>query len=173
MTAFFNAAFFRAASWMLLVVALCVVILVFGSLLSLGALRPLEGVGARVGVVALLLAFTLLWVLAKPVSPVLVLAALMLVWTTGPLLAIGTARPLQEAWVRAAIIGVLVLLYLIWAVWKLLHAIHSDKQLLNRLLGSAQSGCSQRGRADGLTDWRWPSRRRPHTPAASAATARQ
>lgn len=135
MKAFFNAAFFRAAGLMLLVAALCAVIWVFGPMLSLGELRPLEGVGARVAVVALLLAFTLLWVLGKPVSPVLVLAALMLVWTTGPLLAIGTARPLQEAWVRAATIGVLVLLYLVWAIWKLLHAIQSDKQLLNRLLG--------------------------------------
>ncbi|MBP7568218.1 MAG: type VI secretion system membrane subunit TssM, partial [Burkholderiaceae bacterium] len=135
MKTFFNAAFFRAAALMLLVVVLCVAIWVFGPVLALGALRPLEGVGARVAVMGLLLAFTLLWVAGKPVSPVFVIAAALLVWTAGPLLAVGASRPLQEPWVRAAFIGVIVLLYLVWAVWRLLHAIGNDRQLLDRLLG--------------------------------------
>ncbi|CAN5703178.1 hypothetical protein BH10PSE18_BH10PSE18_47720 [soil metagenome] len=105
-----------------------------GPLLAVDGLRPLASVDVRIGIVVLLLALGLLWLLSGPASMVGVAAACLLVWHAGPLLSLGAARPLAPAVVRAAIIGIVLLAYAVYGFRQLLLAVDKDQQLVVNFL---------------------------------------
>lgn len=63
------------------------------------------------------------------------LALALLVWLGGPLLAIGTVRPLESAGARVALLAGLAALYGARRLWRLLAARRANASLLDALLG--------------------------------------
>ena len=135
----FSAVFSRA---MLALVAFALgacAIWFLGPLLSFGSLQPLASVEMRFTTLVLLLAFVLLLLLGWSVSIVGAAALCLLVWHAGPLLALGTTRPLLPVWVRAAIILGLLLVYALYGLYRLWQALRADQSLLQRVLHPGQS----------------------------------
>lgn len=105
-----------------------------GPLLAVDGLRPLASAGVRVTFIVLLLMLAMLWLVSGPVSLVAVAALCLLTWNAGPLLAIGAQRPLASAWVRAAIIGVMLLACALYWLYRLWHALRNNEDLLTKFL---------------------------------------
>ena len=116
------------------VALLCLVIWFVGPLLGVNGLRPLASVSVRVTFIVLLLALSVLWLLSWRLTPVALAAACLLVWHAGPLLAVGAARPLAPAWIRAAVIATLVLAYTAYWLYRLLKAMQENQNFLDKYL---------------------------------------
>ncbi|KAF4529970.1 hypothetical protein B566_EDAN018276 [Ephemera danica] len=105
-----------------------------GPMLAFDTLRPLATVTMRVTVIVLLLAFALFMLARLPVSVVGVTALCLLIWHAGPLLKLGSANavvaPLSSETTRLLVIGVLVLLYLLWAIYRLIIISRNDPEKL-------------------------------------------
>ena len=120
-----------------------------GPLLAMDGLRPLASVGVRVTFIVLLLVLGILWLVSGPYSLVGVAALCLLLWQAGPLLAIGAARPLVPAWVRAAIIAAILLLYALYWFYRLWQALRNNEDLLARLLSFGKdAGRDETGREE-------------------------
>ncbi len=110
----------RQALTLVAVLLGAVAIWFIGPLLGFNGMRPLEGVGARITVIVLILSLALFWLLDWPVSTIGVAALCLLIWHAGPLLAIGASHPLRPDSVRILLISVFLfgfaayLLYLLW-----------------------------------------------------------
>lgn len=116
------------------VVLLALAIWFIGPLLAIDGLRPLASAGVRVVFIVLLLVLGMLWLVSGPVSLAGVASACLLVWHAGPLLAIGAAKPLAPAWVRAAIIAAVLLAYALYWLYRLWQALRNNEDLLARFL---------------------------------------
>lgn len=105
-----------------------------GPLMSFGGLHPLEGAGMRVTSLVLLLALLLFLLLGWSTLVLGIAALAILVWYAGPFLSIGDAAPMASVWVRATIIGALLLTYAAYGLARLWRALRTDPVLLNRFL---------------------------------------
>ncbi|WPB55355.1 type VI secretion system membrane subunit TssM [Xylophilus sp. GOD-11R] len=135
MRTFFEGLWSRTTAWLLLVVVACVAVWVFGPSLAIGIWRPLEGEGARLAVMAAVIATALLALVSALRWPAAVLAAASLVWTLGPWWSVGGVHPLLSVGVRAAIVGAVLLAYALVVVWRALRAIQADGSRLDWLPG--------------------------------------
>ncbi len=115
-------------------VLLAVAIWFVGPLLAVDGLRPLASAGVRLTFIVLLLVLGMLWLVSGPSSLVGVAALCLLVWHAGPLLAIGAAKPMAPAWVRAAIIAAVLLSCALYWLYRLWQALRNNEDLLTRFL---------------------------------------
>lgn len=118
----------------LAMVMLALAIWFVGPLLAVDGLRPLASVGVRVTFIVLLLVLGILWLVSGPYSLVGVTALCLLLWHAGPLLAVGAARPLAPLWVRASIVAAILVLYAVYWLYRLWHALRNNDDLLARFL---------------------------------------
>lgn len=135
---FFSFLFSRQVLAVIAFVIAAAAIWFLGPLLSFGAHHPLGDVVLRVTAIVMLAAMLVLWLLHKPVSPLAVVGACVLVWHLGPLLAFGEMRPLAPAGVRAIVIVLILLAYAAYVAWRLLQAMRNNDDLARRILGPDQ-----------------------------------
>ncbi|HET6789231.1 MAG TPA: hypothetical protein VFH49_14790, partial [Aquabacterium sp.] len=62
------------------------------------------------------------------------LALSLLIWIVGPLIAVGQARPLDSAWARLGLIGLLVGSYVLFKLYQGWKAKRTNNQVVNKLL---------------------------------------
>ncbi|HUD32302.1 MAG TPA: type VI secretion system membrane subunit TssM, partial [Variovorax sp.] len=129
----------------LAVLLLALVIWFVGPLLAVDGLRPLASAGARVTVVVLLLVATILWLVSKPLHLVGVPALCLLIWHAGPLLSLGSAKPLAPSWVRVATIAALVSIYAIYGLYQLWRTLRDNGRFRDRFLSLDKEGGEQAG----------------------------
>jgi type VI secretion system protein ImpL len=134
LTQFFAFLFSRQMLAFTAALLLALAIWFIGPLLAIDGLRPLASAGVRVTFIVLLLMLAMLWLVSGPYSLAGVVALCLLTWHAGPLLAVGAARPLASAWVRAAIIGVLLLACALYWLYRLWHALRNNENLLAKFL---------------------------------------
>lgn len=134
MKSFFKGPVFRALLALLALVVLSLVVWFLGPYLAIGDLHPLASVSMRVSAVVLLLATLLSWLWELPFALVGAAALCVLIWHGGPLLGVGTVRPLEPVWVRVLCIVLVVLALLVWGLLKLYRALQNDEKLLQRWL---------------------------------------
>ena len=141
--------FSRQMLALLAVVLLALAVWFIGPLLAMDGLRPLASVGVRVTFIVLLLVLGILWLVSGPYSLVGVAALCLLLWHAGPLLAIGAAKPLAPVWMRAAIIGAILLLYALYWLYRLWQALRNNDDLLARFLSFGKdTGKDETGREE-------------------------
>lgn len=138
----------KALLVLLLLALVCALIWFVGPIFSFGSLKPLESAGMRVTVIVLVLVLTLFVLLRWPVSVLGVLALSLLIWHAGPLLAFGSAHPLEPVLARMVVLAVLLVVYAAYGVYKLLQAIDNDKELLGRILRRDPSRAEPLARED-------------------------
>jgi len=121
------------------VVLVGLVIWFIGPLLAFGELRPLATAGMRVTLIAFVVVLAIFMLLEWTLSVLAVAALCLLIWNAGPLLSFGSAaqpiRPLAGDWPRALLIAVILVIYLVWALYKLWHMIRNDEAFAKRVLG--------------------------------------
>ena len=122
----FDFIFSRATLAFIGLVVLALAIWFVGPLLAVDGLRPLASVGVRVGLLVLLLVFAILRLASAPISLAGVAALCLLTWHAGPLLSLGAARPLAPVWVRATVIGVILMACATYWLYKLWQAVKAD-----------------------------------------------
>ena len=72
----------------------------------------------------------------------------LVVWYVGPLLAIGGWRPLESVWVRALLIGLFILIFVLRRLWRWWRTRSASKRLVEGLTKSpaaAAAGPSRPG----------------------------
>jgi type VI secretion system protein ImpL len=116
------------------VILLALAIWFVGPLLAFGGLHPFASVSMRVITILLLFALLFLWFKNWPLSVIWVAALCVLIWKAAPLLAYGQARPFAPAWVRAALIGIVLFCYAFYGLYRLWQALRVDEQLLQKIL---------------------------------------
>lgn len=130
----FNVVFSRFMLALLALVLGTLVLWFLGPMLSFGGLQPLQSVTMRVTLIVVLLVLLLFLVLGWSTLPVVIAAACLLVWHAGPLLSLGNTAPMGPAWVRAAIIGAVLLVCALYGIVRLWRALIADDKLLDRWL---------------------------------------
>ena len=115
-------------------VLLALVVWFVGPLLAVDGLRPLASVGVRVTFIVLLLTLGILWLIDGPLSLVGVAALCLLVWHAGPLLTLGTAQPFASVGLRTLIIGVILLVYALYWLYRLWQALRNNDDFLAKFL---------------------------------------
>jgi len=135
---FFKGPLFRALLALLAMVVLSLVVWFLGPFLAFGELRPMAAVSVRVSLIVLLLVGLLAWAWDLPgvaVWAVLGTAAMcLLIWHGGPLLALGPVRPLEAVWARVLAMVLVLLVLLLWGLYKLYRALQNDDKLIQRWL---------------------------------------
>lgn len=81
-----------------------------------------------------MLLFVVLALLGWSVSAIGVACACLLVWHAGPLLMLGSIRPLESLAARVITIGVIVIVYLGWALYRLWNLLRSDHAFADLIL---------------------------------------
>ena len=132
--------FSRQMSAFLAMIVLALAVWFVGPLLSIDGLQPLATVGVRITLIVLLLVLGMLWLVSGPYSLVGIAALCLLVWHAGPLLAVGDARLLSPVWVRTSIIGVILLVYAVYWLYRLWQALRNNDDLLARFLNFGKDG---------------------------------
>lgn len=135
MQGFFASSVVRAILAFLALILLALAIWFIGPLLAIGDLRPLASVGIRVTTICLLLVLMIFALLGWALSVVGVSALCLLVWHAGALLAFGSFHPLEPVWVRALTIGLILLVYAVWAIYTLWNLIRNDEAFAKKLFG--------------------------------------
>ncbi len=105
-----------------------------GPLLAVNGLRPLASVGVRVALIVLLLAFAIVWLASWTFGVVGVPAVCLLIWHAGPLLSVGTAKPLAAVSVRVAVIVAILVIYAMYGLYLLWKALQADDKLIKKIL---------------------------------------
>lgn len=129
---------------MLLLCALLVAAAIWylGPFSGFGEVHPLESVSAR----CLCILVVWLWIARLwwriPFFIPLALSASVLVWVAGPWLLAGKSYPLAAASRRLAIIAIIWLVVLLYALWLLVVALIHNPALLNRLKGVGKPAVS-------------------------------
>ncbi|URI06744.1 type VI secretion system membrane subunit TssM [Aquincola tertiaricarbonis] len=135
---FFKGPVFRALLALLALLVVSAVVWFLGPFVAVGEIKPLGSVAVRLGVILLLLAGLLSWALELPAAvawTVIGASALcLLIWHGGPLLAFGPLHPLAPVWARVLAMGLVLVLLLVWGLYKLYRALQRDDQLLQRWL---------------------------------------
>ena len=68
------------------------------------------------------------------------LAISLLIWIVGPIIGIGEARPFESSTVRLALIGAIVLLYVLQKLWKAWSARRTNSAVVKHMLAEAPKG---------------------------------
>ena len=131
---FFKGPVFRAVLGFLAFLLVGLMVWFLGPFLVLGDLHPLASVSMRVTVLVLVFAFMLLWLLEWSYVVVGVATLCVLVWHAGPLLGIASVRPMASVWTRVLCIGLILLVFLIWAGYKIYKLLQNDEKLLQKWL---------------------------------------
>jgi len=126
--------FSRQALAFVAVLLLAAAIWVVGPLLGFNGMQPLASIGMRVTVIVLLLALLLFWLVGLPISTIGVAALCLLIWHAGPLLAIGSGRPLEPASVRIVLISVIAFLFVAYVLYLLIKRARTDSTFLQQVL---------------------------------------
>ncbi len=134
-----GAVFSRYTLALLVLIAGGLALWFLGPLVAFGGLHPLQGQGMRVTVLVLLVAVLLFMLRGWSTLVLGVAAVCLLVWHAGPLLAVGNTAPLAPAWVRASIIGTVLLVYAVYGLVRLWRALRTDPELLHRFMQPERS----------------------------------
>lgn len=119
--------------------ALAIVAIWFlGPLLGFGDARPLASVEARIIFISLALCCLLGLAFSVPPFLLLALTACVIFWVIGPYLLLGEGYPLASVTARCSVIGGVLLLTLLYGVWKLLLALKNNPKLLDTLFSSKE-----------------------------------
>lgn len=121
-------------------VLLALVIWFVGPLLAVDGLRPLASVGVRMTFIVLMLVLGILWLVSGPISLVGVAAICLLVWHAGPLLSLGSAKPLALMWMRVVVISTILLVYALYGLYQLWQALRNNNDLLAKVLSFGKDG---------------------------------
>lgn len=105
-----------------------------GPYLGFGEARPLESVSSRVILISAFLTILLgLWFRVPSFIPLAVVAC-ALVWIITPYILIGENYPLRSTDSRVIAIGIIILITLLWGIWKLIVALVNNPKLLSNLI---------------------------------------
>ncbi|WP_027476332.1 type VI secretion system membrane subunit TssM [Curvibacter gracilis] len=138
----FRALFSRYTLAVLALVIGCLGIWLLGPLLAFGGLHPLQSLELRVTFTLLLLCWLLCLLAHGPFLLLGVISLAVLIWHAGPLLSFGAQMPLSSAWVRAGLIGSLLLVYLLHGLSRLYQALVAGDGSLLRWLQRKESKTS-------------------------------
>ncbi len=135
MQGFFASPVVRAILSFLALILLALAVWFIGPLLAFGELHPLASPGIRITTIGLMLVFVIFALMGWTLSAIGVTCLCLLVWHAGPLLAFANIHPLEPVWARAATIGVIALLYLVWALYTLWNLIRNDEAFARKIFG--------------------------------------
>lgn len=134
MQKFLSLLFSRRALAVVGVVMLALLVWFIGPLVAFDTLHPLASVGSRVVTIVLLLMFLALWLVNWSMSIIGVTVLCLVIGFVSPLLAFGDVRPFAPLWLRLTIIGMILLTYALYGLYRLWRALRLDEQLLRRFL---------------------------------------
>lgn len=133
MQAFFKSPMLKAILAFVALILLGLAVWFIGPWLAFGELRPLETASMRITTIVLLCVLVILALLDWTLSIVGVTALSLLVWHAGPLFAFGATHPFAPVWARATLIGLILVCYVIWALYKLWQLIRNDAEFARKL----------------------------------------
>ncbi len=90
--------------------------------------------GVRVVTIVLLLMFLALWLVNWSMSIIGVTVLCLVIGFVSPLLAFGDVHPFAPLWLRLTLIGLILLTYALYGLYRLWRALRLDEQLLRRFL---------------------------------------
>lgn len=128
---------FSGCRWILALLALVTISLAIwflGPYVAFGGPRPLEGIGMRVLLIALMLGVALLWLNGWTLSPVFVALLCLLVWHVPPLLGFGQYQPLAPESAHVAAVTVVLALFALYGLIWLLRRMRNDRAFLEKAL---------------------------------------
>lgn len=134
MQKFLSMLFSRRALAVVGVVMLALLVWFIGPLVAFDTLHPLASVGSRVVTIVLLLMFLALWLVNWSMSIIGVTVLCLVIGFVSPLLAFGDVRPFAPLWLRLTLIGLILLTYALYGLYRLWRALRLDEQLLRRFL---------------------------------------
>ncbi|STI77715.1 Uncharacterized protein conserved in bacteria [Escherichia coli] len=108
--------------------------LVYWPLVAFDTLHPLASVGSRLVTIVLLLMFLALWLVNWSMSIIGVTVLCLVIGFVSPLLAFGDVHPFAPLWLRLTLIGLILLSYALYGLYRLWRALRLDEQLLRRFL---------------------------------------
>ena len=135
MQGYFASPVVRAILSFLALILLALAVWFLGPLLAFGELHPLASPGIRITTICLMLVFVIFALMGWALSAIGVTCLCLLVWHAGPLLALDQLHPLEPVWARAVTIGVIALLYLVWAIYTLWKLIRNDEAFARKIFG--------------------------------------
>uniref|UniRef100_A0A0K0FW85 IcmF-related protein n=1 Tax=Strongyloides venezuelensis TaxID=75913 RepID=A0A0K0FW85_STRVS len=126
--------FSRRALAIVGVVMLALLVWFIGPLVAFDTLHPLASVGSRLVTIVLLLMFLALWLVNWSMSIIGVTVLCLVIGFVSPLLAFGDVHPFAPLWLRLTLIGLILLSYALYGLYRLWRALRLDEQLLRRFL---------------------------------------
>lgn len=134
MQKFLSMLFSRRALAIVGVVMLALLVWFVGPLVAFDTLHPLASVGSRVVTIVLLLMFLALWLVNWSMSIIGVTVLCLVIGFVSPLLSLGDVHPFAPLWLRLTLIGLILLTYALYGLYRLWRALRLDEQLLRRFL---------------------------------------
>ncbi|WP_318371748.1 type VI secretion system membrane subunit TssM [Enterobacter sp.] len=134
MQKFLNLLFSRRALAITGAIVLALLIWFIGPLMSFDILRPLATIGSRVVTIVLLVMLLTLWLVNWSMSIIGVSILCLVIGFVSPLLAFGEVRPFAPLWLRLTLIGLVLLAYALYGLYRLWRALRVDEHLLRRFL---------------------------------------
>ncbi len=134
MQKFLSLLFSRRALAVVGVAVLALLVWFIGPLVAFDTLHPLASVGSRVVTIVLLLMFLALWLVNWSMSIIGVTVLCLVIGFVSPLLAFGDVHPFAPLWLRLTLIGLILLTYALYGLYRLWRALRLDEQLLRRFL---------------------------------------
>ncbi|WON77489.1 type VI secretion system membrane subunit TssM [Serratia sp. UGAL515B_01] len=105
-----------------------------GPWLGFGDARPLEAVEGRVIMLLVLFLLLLAYWYRIPLFVAVALLVLAAVWIIGPYLLIGKGHPLESALRRGLVMAVILLVTILYGLWRLVRALALDPTLLDNFI---------------------------------------
>ena len=134
MQKFLSLLFSRRALAIVGVVMLALLVWFIGPLVAFDTLHPLVSVSSRGVTIVLLLMLLILWLVNWSMSIIGVTVLCLIIGFVSPLLAFGDVRPFAPLWLRLTLIGLILLTYALYGLYRLWRALRLDEQLLRRFL---------------------------------------
>ena len=138
---FFDFIFSRSTLALVGLMLLVSVIWFVGPLLAIDGLRPLASVAVRVVLILLVVMLGVLWLVDGPLSLVGVALSCLLVGQVGPMLSLGNVQPLAPLWVRAVLIGAILVVCALYWLQRLIRKVKTEPNFLANYF--ADKGASQ------------------------------
>ncbi|MBV7407025.1 type VI secretion system membrane subunit TssM [Enterobacter sp. ENT03] len=134
MQKFLSLLFSRRALAIVSVIILALLIWFIGPLVSFDSLQPLVSTGSRVVTIILLVMLLVLWLVNWSMSIIGVSILCLVIGFVSPLLAFGEVHPFAPLWIRLTLIGITLLAYALYGLFRLWRALRVDEHLLRRFL---------------------------------------
>lgn len=134
MQKFLSLLFSRRALAVVGVAVLALLVWFIGPLVAFDTVHPLASVGSRVVTIVLLLMFLALWLVNWSMSIIGVTVLCLVIGFVSPLLSLGDVHPFAPLWLRLTLIGLILLTYALYGLYRLWRALRLDEQLLRRFL---------------------------------------